>query len=187
MSDDPLLFENREAFRNWLCQNYHLTVGIWLVFGKAGRLRTLTADEALEEVLCFGWIDGQLQSIDDQKYLKRFTPRRKGSVWSERNRALAGKLIANGRMTEAGQAAIDQAQKAGTWDNPKPAPISEAQIEGLVQALSGAEKALANFLKMPLSVQRTYTALYLDAKKEETRKKRLEKIIERLNENKKPM
>ncbi len=90
-------------------------------------------------------------------------------------------------MAEAGQAAIDQAQKAGTWDNPKPAPISEAQIEGLVQALSGAEKALANFLKMPLSVQRTYTALYLDAKKEETRKKRLEKIIERLNENKKPM
>jgi len=64
-----------------------------------------------------------------QKYLKRFTPRRKGSVWSERNRALAGKLIANGRMTEAGQAAIDQAQKAGTWDSLKPAPISEAHID----------------------------------------------------------
>jgi len=56
MSNAPLLFENRDAFRNWLCQNHHLSAGIWLVFGEAGQLKTLTADEALEEVLCFGWI-----------------------------------------------------------------------------------------------------------------------------------
>ncbi len=187
MKNDQLLFENRESFRKWLFQNHHISPGIWLVFGKAGKLKTLTADEALEEALCFGWIDGQLKSIDDQKYLKKFTPRRKGSVWSERNRKLVKKLIENGTMTEAGQAVVDQAQKKGTWDRPRPAPISETQIETLTKALSGAEKALANFLKMPLSVKRTYTALYLDAKKEDTRKKRLEKIIERLNENKKPM
>ena len=187
MKNGQLLFENRESFRKWLLQNHHISPGIWLVFGKAGKLKTLTADEALEEALCFGWIDGQLKSIDDQKYLKKFTPRRKGSVWSERNRQLVKRLIDNGTMTEAGQAVIDQAQKTGTWDRPRPAPISETQIEILTKALSGAEKALANFLKMPLSVKRTYTALYLDAKKEDTRKKRLEKIIERLNENKKPM
>jgi uncharacterized protein YdeI (YjbR/CyaY-like superfamily) len=187
MKNDQLLFENREAFRKWLFQNHHISPGIWLVLGKAGRLKTLTADEALEEALCFGWIDGQLKSIDDQKYLKRFTPRRKGSVWSERNRKLVKKLIENGTMTEAGQAVIGQAQKQGTWDKPRPAPISETQIEVLIQALSEAEQALANFMKMPLSVKRTYTALYLDAKKEDTRKKRLEKIIERLNENKRPM
>jgi uncharacterized protein YdeI (YjbR/CyaY-like superfamily) len=187
MSNDQLLFETREAFRNWLFRNHHLSSGIWLVLGKGGRLKTLTADEALEEALCFGWIDSQLKSIDDQKYLKKFTPRRKGSVWSERNRELVKKLIENGTMMEAGQVVIDQAQKEGTWDRPRPAPISETEIGVLTQALSGAEKALANFLKMPLSVKRTYTALYLDAKKEDTREKRLEKIIERLNENKKPM
>lgn len=187
MKNDQLLFENREAFRKWLFENHHLSSGIWLVLGKAGKLETLTADEALEEALCFGWIDGQLKSIDDQKYLKKFTPRRKGSVWSERNRKLVKKLIENGSMMKAGQAVIDRAQKQGSWDSPRPAPISETEIEVLVQALSGAEKALANFLKMPPSVKRTYTAFYLDAKKEDTRKKRLEKIIERLNENKKPM
>lgn len=186
-NDDQLLFENREAFRKWLSENHHLSSGIWLVFGKAGKLKTLTADEALEEALCFGWIDGQLKSIDDQKYLKKFTPRRKGSVWSERNRKLAQKLIENGGMTKAGQAVIEEAQKQGSWDSPKPAPIMETQIEVLVQALSGAEKALANFLKMPPSVKRTYTAFYLDAKNKDTKKKRIEKIIERLNENKKPM
>ncbi len=187
MKNDQLLFENKKGFRKWLLENHHLSSGIWLVFGKAGKLQTLTADEALEEALCFGWIDGQLKSIDDKKYLKKFTPRRKGSVWSERNRKLVKKLKENGSMTKAGQAVIDQAQKQGGWDSPRPAPISEAQIEVLVQALSGAKKALANFMKMPPSVKRTYTALYLDAKKEDTRKKRLEKIIERLNENKKPM
>lgn len=187
MKNDQLLFENRQAFRKWLFENHHLSSGIWLFFGKAGKLKTLTADEALEEALCFGWIDGQLKSIDDQKYLKKFSPRRKGSVWSERNRKLARKLIENGSMTEAGQVVIDQAQKQGSWDSPRPDPISEKQIEILIQALSGAEKALMNFLKMPPSVKRTYTALYLDAKKEDTRKKRLEIIIERLNENKKPM
>lgn len=185
--DEPLLFEDREAFRAWLAQNHRVNPGIWLVLGKAGRLKTLTADEALEEALCFGWIDGLVKSIDDQKYIKKFTPRRKGSAWSERNRNLAKKLIENGTMTGAGQAAIEQAQKDGTWDTPKPNPISEAQVEILISALSGAEKASANFLKMSPSVQRTYTAFYLDAKTDETRKKRLEKIIERLNENKKPM
>lgn len=187
MRNDQLVFETRDAFRNWLVENHRVSPGIWLVLGKAGNLRTLTANEALEEALCFGWIDGQMQSLGAQKYLKRLTPRRKASAWSERNRKLATKLIADGAMTEAGHAAIAQAQKSGTWDRPKPAPISETQIAILVKALSGTGKALANFLNMPPSVKRTYTALYLAAKKEETRNKRLERIIERLKENKKPM
>ncbi|MCU0522392.1 MAG: YdeI/OmpD-associated family protein [Anaerolineae bacterium] len=187
MQNDELLFEDRDAFREWLLRNHDTSSGFWMVLGKAGKLKTLTADEALEEALCFGWIDGQLKSVDDQSYLKRFTPRRKGSVWSERNRELAHNLIEKGVMTEAGQAAIDRAKGEGTWERPGPAPISDAQVEVLIQALSGAEKALANFLAMPPSVQRTYTALYLDAKKEDTRTKRLQGIIERLNDNKKPM
>ena len=90
-------------------------------------------------------------------------------------------------MTEFGISAIEQAKKQGTWDIARAEPVSDSQIEILVKALNSTEPALSNFLNMPLSVKRTYTAAYLDAKKEETRIKRLETIIERLNENKKPM
>ncbi len=90
-------------------------------------------------------------------------------------------------MTEYGMAAVEQAKKSGNWDTPKAEPINDEQIGILISALSGAELALSNFMKMPISVKKTYTALYLDAKKEDIRIKRLEKIIERLNENKKPM
>ena len=187
MKDDQLVFENRAAFRKWLVENHQKSPGIWLVLGKSAKVKTLTANEALEEALCFGWIDGQLRSLGADKYVKRFTPRRKASVWSERNRKLAENLIRDGFMTAAGQAAIEEARKKGTWDRPKPERISEAQIDLLTKALSGSPKALANFLKMSPSVRRTYAGFYLDAKAEETRKRRLAGIVERLNENKKPM
>jgi uncharacterized protein YdeI (YjbR/CyaY-like superfamily) len=187
MEDDQLVFENRAAFRKWLVQNHQKSPGIWLVFSKDAEIKTLTANEALEEALCFGWIDGQLQSLGAKEYLKRFTPRRKRSVWSERNRKLAQKLTEEGVMTAAGRAAIAQAQELGTWEKPKPAPISEVQVGVLTDALSGSGIALTNFLNMSASVRRTYTASYLAAKSEDTRKRRLEQIIERLKENKKPM
>jgi len=90
-------------------------------------------------------------------------------------------------MTEYGIAAIERAKKEGTWDVPKGEPVSDSQIEVLIKALQGDEPALSNFMKMSPSVRRTYTAHYLDAKKEETKVRRLQKITERLNENKKPM
>ena len=187
MADDRMVFESRNAFREWLAQNHQNSPGIWLVLGKCAEVKTLTANEALEEALCFGWIDGQLQSLGEKEYLKRFTPRRKRSVWSERNRKLARKLINEGVMTAAGQAAITRAQELGTWDAPKPEPVSEADVGILTEALSGSSAALTNFLSMSASVQRTYAASYLDAKSEDTRKRRLERIIERLRENRKPM
>jgi len=185
--EEQELFPNREGFRKWLFENHGANKGVWLVFGKGGRLKTIKPDEALEEALCFGWIDGQIKNIDAEKYLKKFTPRTKDSRWSETNKTMVAQLISNGKMTEYGVAAIKQAKSKGIWDIPKEAPISDNQIEILTDALQSADLALANFLRMPVSVKRTYTALYLDVKKEETRIRRLEKIIERLNENKKPM
>jgi uncharacterized protein YdeI (YjbR/CyaY-like superfamily) len=187
VKDDQLVFEDRAAFRSWLHDNHGTNPGIWLVLGKGGSLKTLTANEALEEALCFGWIDGQIRSVDGDAYLKRFTPRSKRSVWSERNRGLAHRLIAEGAMTAAGQAAIDRAKELGTWDQPDSAPVTEAQVAILTDALAGTGKALANFLSMSASVQRTYTGFYLAAKKEETRRNRLQRIIERLEQNLKPM
>jgi len=96
-------------------------------------------------------------------------------------------LTENGKMTASGIAAVELAKKGGQWNTREALSISEEQVGILISALSGASLALSNFMKMPDSVKRTYTALYLDAKKEGTRVKRLEKIIGRLNENKKPM
>jgi uncharacterized protein YdeI (YjbR/CyaY-like superfamily) len=185
--EEQLLFSDREAFRQWLITHHDINKGFWMVFGKGGKIKTLTADEALEEALCFGWIDGLIKSVDDTKYIKKFSPRRKGSNWSDRNKGLADKLIKNGLMTDPGMKTIEEAKKSGEWLKPKREPVGDNQIEILIKALDGAEPALSNFLNMPLSIRRTYTGFYLDAKKEEIRVNRLKKLIERLNENKKPM
>jgi uncharacterized protein YdeI (YjbR/CyaY-like superfamily) len=186
--EDQLLFADREAFRQWLLKNHDSHPGFWMVLGKAGKLKTLTSAEALEEALCFGWIDNLIKTVDETKYLKKFTPRRKDSVWSEVNKGLVKKLVENGKMTKHGLKLIDTAKKSGAWDNPQKRPvITQDQIEMFTALLKDCEPAYTNFLNMPLSVKQTYTISYLDAKQEETRKNRLNKIIGRLNENKKPM
>lgn len=83
---EMLSFSDRAQFREWLSANYISGLGVWLLFGKAGGPQTLTAAEALEEALCFGWIDGQMQRIDDKSYKKYFSPRRANSNWSEKTR-----------------------------------------------------------------------------------------------------
>jgi uncharacterized protein YdeI (YjbR/CyaY-like superfamily) len=185
--EEQLLFADRVEFREWLVANHSNSKGVWLTFGKSGQLRTIKAEEALEEALCFGWIDGQMRSIDETRYIKKFTPRRKGSRWSEKNKRIAVRLIEEGLMTEKGLAAIEQAKKDGIWDSAKPEPISDEQIAALIEELKGSEPALSNFQNMSRSIRATYTAHYLSAKSNETRKRRLEQIIDRLNENKKPM
>lgn len=185
--EEKMEFVDRNQFRNWLLKNHNESSGIWITFDKTGKIKLLKPNEALEEALCFGWIDGQIKSINEEKYQKKFTPRRKGSRWSEKNKELTKNLIANGNMTEYGLIAIEQAKKDKTWDTKKGEPISDEQVRDFIKLLEGFEPALTNFLKMPPSVKKTYTAFYLDAKKEETKINRLNKIVERLNENKKPM
>ncbi len=181
------IFPSKEAFHKWLKENHDTCDGLWLIFSKTDKLFTITYDQALEEALCFGWIDGQIYRIDDTKYKRKFTPRRKRSIWSERNMKIVAQLIKQDRMTASGYAAIERAKKEGMWDAPTAKPISDEQVEVLIHALGGTQPALDNFMKMSPSVKRTYTGFYLDAKKEETKTRRLKRIIERLNENLKPM
>jgi uncharacterized protein YdeI (YjbR/CyaY-like superfamily) len=184
---EQLLFADREEFRKWLSKNHADSPGVWLILGKSGNLKTVKADEALEEALCFGWIDGLIKSIDDTRYIKKFSRRRKGSKWSSKNRKTAEELINSGKMEEPGLVTIEEAKKSGNWDLPERETATDEQVEILIKAINGTEPALSNFLNMPLSVRRTYTMFYLDAKKEDTRVRRLKKIISRLNENKGPM
>jgi uncharacterized protein YdeI (YjbR/CyaY-like superfamily) len=181
------LFESREVFRSWLEVNCIVSDGVWLVFGKNGGPKTLTASEALEEALCFGWIDGQIKSIDDKSYMKYFAQRRKKTEWSAKNISLVESLEAAGRMTDYGRAKIEEAKQNNCFQAKKRLEITEEHINQLISELKEIEPAYSNFLAMSTSVKRIYTANYLETKSEEARKNRLHKIIERLNQNLKPM
>jgi len=182
-----MTFENRKTFRNWLVKNHYLSEAVWLVFGKKGNLETLHPDEALQEALCFGWIDGLIKSIDDTRYVKRFSHRNKSSHWSQRNKDFTEILIVDNLMTKFGLEEIERAKKNSKWFIAERKPITQEQVEALIKNIGGVEPALTNFLKMSSSVQKTYAIHYLSAKKEETKKRRLLKIIDRLNNNLKPM
>lgn len=180
-------FASREEFREWLSENCRSSEGVWLLFGKPGGPKTIKAGEALEEALCFGWIDGQMQRIDDSSYKKYFSPRREKSKWSEKNKALVKSLEERGLMTDSGREKVAQAQKNGQWYAPQPAAVTEEQIARLSALLEGYEPAWTNFQAMPLSVKKTYTRAYLDAKTDAGRERRIAWMVERLNKNLKPM
>ena len=182
-----LLFISREDFRKWLQENCRSSAGVWLIFGKADSPKTIKANEALEEALCFGWIDGQMQSIDDKTYRKYFALRRNNSKWSDKNKATVEILEKKGIMTDYGRAKIMEAQKNGQWEVSNPLTISDEQIILLSDLLREHQLAYTNFQAMSPSVRKTYTRAYFDAKTEEGRSKRLLWMIERLNKNLKPM
>ena len=185
---DIMEFADRQEFRKWLDDNCLSSGGIWLLFGKAGGPKTIKAGEALEEALCFGWIDGQMEKIDDKTYKKYFSMRREKSKWSEKNKALAQKLEEQGRMADPGRKKIEDAKKNGQWDAVNPlAVITEEQIARLSELLESYEPAYTNFLAMPLSVKKTYTRAYFDAKTDAGREKRIAWMVDRLNKNLKPM
>ena len=184
---DVMEFANREEFRNWLAEHCLASDGVWLLFGKAGGPQTIKAADALEEALCFGWIDGQMQSIDDKTYRKYFARRREKSKWSEKNKALVKSLEERGLMTDFGRQKIEEARQNGQWDAPKAAPISDEQITCVAELLVAYEPAFTNFQAMPLSVKKTYTKAYFAAKTDAGRETRIAWMVDRLNQNLKPM
>lgn len=187
-SDTPeLLFASRKDFREWLSDNARTSTGVWLVFGKTKAVMTLTATEALEEALCFGWIDGQMKSIDDTKYMKYFARRRAKSVWSGKNKETVQALREKGLVTELGELAISLAIQNGTWVTQKRTPITDEQIESLAKKLRDVSPAYENFMNMSPSVRRTYTGAYLAPKSDEARQRSFDRIVDRLNKNLKPM
>jgi uncharacterized protein YdeI (YjbR/CyaY-like superfamily) len=182
-----LIFIARAEFRAWLSQNALSDEGIWVVFGKDKSVPTLTAAEALEEALCFGWIDGKMQSIDDSSYMKYFKQRSKNSVWSEKNKGLTDKLEANKLMTDFGRAKIREAKENGQWSAAKAEPLTEDAIETFIELLRPHAFAFDNYKKMSKSVQKTYALSYVATKTESGREKRLQTILERLLLNLNPM
>ena len=143
-----LQFLSRSDFRTWLVENAKMSDGVWLVFGKTKEVVTLTANDALEEALCFGWIDGQMKSIDNTKYVKYFARRRAKSPWSEKNKKTVEILREKGIMTEMGEKAVEIAKTNGEWEANKRDPITNEQVEALAEKLVGISPAFENFNKM---------------------------------------
>jgi len=182
---DGLHIAHRDNWRTWLEKNNDIMREIWLIFHKKHTGKpNISYDEAVEEALCFGWIDSIIKKIDDQKFVRKFTPRKPGSKWSESNKKRASKMIDEGKMTEAGMALINQAKDRGTWQK-SPQLKRDFTIPRYVEtALESNEKALKNFNKLAKSYKKQYIGWVDSAKREETRKRRLAEVINALEKNK---
>jgi uncharacterized protein YdeI (YjbR/CyaY-like superfamily) len=174
-----LLVPDIEAWRAWLVNHHHDDAGVRLVLAKKGTATptSLSYTEALEEALCYGWIDGQVGRRDSTTYIQRFTPRRPTSRWSKNNVVLAGQLMQTGRMQPAGQACIDLAKKDGRWDAAYHGAASIEVPADLLEALEAEPRAQAAFAT--LSGQNRYAILYRleTAKRPGTRAARIEKFV----------
>jgi len=182
-----LLFEKRSDFRKWLEQTDMHSEGIWLIFSKTKSIKSITANEALEEALCFGWIDGLIKSIDDEKYKKYFAPRRKGSKWSAKNKEIIARLIKDNQVEKNGLLAIERSKKDGSWDSNDDNTITEEKYQMFESKIANNKEAAANYRKMPKSIRKQFAGLYFEPKKEDTRNRRLLELIDLLERNVKPM
>jgi uncharacterized protein YdeI (YjbR/CyaY-like superfamily) len=178
-----LFFRSAGAFEKWLERNSETSSGLWIrIAKKDSGLKSVTHAEALDVALCHGWIDGQRKSHDDATFLQKFTPRGAKSIWSKINRAKALALIDEGRMRQAGLAAIEMAKRDGRWDAAYDSHRTAVPSEELQTALARKPKAKAFFAT--LNSQNRYAILFRiqTAKKSETRKKWIEKFVAMLEE-----
>jgi uncharacterized protein YdeI (YjbR/CyaY-like superfamily) len=167
---------DRVTWRGWLAEHAATETEIWLVYFKKHTGKpTVPYLDSLEEALCFGWVDSLIQKIDEEKYARKFTPRKTGSEWSDVNRRLVAKLVREGRMTEAGLARVDF--PLPDVDAPRPRLPSLPLPDWLEAGLKASPHAWENFEKLPPSHQRRYIGWISDAKREETRQKRIREAI----------
>ncbi len=185
--DKAHFFASSREWRKWLGQNYDREKEAWLIHYKKGsRKSAISYDEAVEEALCFGWIDGKMKSVDDEKFILKYSPRKAKSVWSKLNKEKAEKLIKSGRMTDAGLAKIEEAKKNGYWDIAYTNRSKEKISSDLEKALLESTEAWNNFQHFANSYRNMYIFWVNDAKTEETRKKRIKEIVKWSLLNKKP-
>jgi uncharacterized protein YdeI (YjbR/CyaY-like superfamily) len=172
---------NRAKWRAWLKENHSSSTEAWLIFAKKGSGESsVSYEEAVQEALCFGWIDGLVKRFDEKHYMQRFTPRKANSTWSELNRKRFEKLVAEGRMTAAGLA-----KPPATTS--KTIPLSQRSDRPpayLRKTLKENEPAWTNFEKLPPSHRKAYIGWIDEAKKEETRQRRIAEAIALLKQKK---
>lgn len=184
-TDHPTFpFANKRKWAGWLAKQHDKSTGVWLKLAKKNTgITSITYEEALDVALCYGWIDGQKRSFDDQYWLQKFTPRGPKSIWSKINTEKVERLIASGDMKPAGLKAVELAKQDGRWDAAYASQKSISVPEDFQSALDKHKKAKEFFATLN-SVNR-YAILFRihNAKKPETRAKKIQQFIEMLENN----
>jgi len=190
MDEKPRLFKTRQAWREWLARNHDRSKGLWLAYYKKGTgKRSVTYEEALQEALCYGWIDSTVGRIDEERYKQKYTPRNVKSVWSASNKARIEKLISEGRMAPPGLAKVEAAKRNGSWESfddiDRIGRGADAPSD-LLKALSREPRAKAAFEGRPPSEKKLWAYWVLSAKRPETRARRVEETVKRVLAGRRP-
>lgn len=186
-ANPSLHVESAEQFRRWLVKNGRKVSEIWLeIRKKQSEQPGIFYEEAVDEALCFGWIDGKMKSVNEDMFVLRFSPRRKNSVWSKSNRERAERLIAAGRMEKQGFEAIEQARANGRWSSAYSSREKPDVPVDLEQALARSPLAQRNFQGMSNSHRLMYVRWVLEAKRPQTRERRIAEVLRRAKQNRRP-
>lgn len=176
-----IAFETPEAFEAWLLENEGNLEGLWIkIFKKDAKKKTITYAEALDVALCYGWIDGQKKTFDEEAWLQKFTPRRAKSIWSKVNIGHVERLTNEGRMRPAGLKAVEQAKADGRWERAYDSQSNMTIPDDFLKEIANNKEAEAFFLTLNKSNLFSIGFRLQTAKKQETRDKRMREIIEML-------
>jgi len=183
----PILpFANKKKWTDWFVKQHDKSTGVWLKLAKKNTgIASITYEEALEVALCYGWIDGQKGSFDDQYWLQKFTPRGPKSIWSKINTEKVERLIKSGDMMPAGLKAIEAAKKDGRWDAAYASQKNIGIPEDFQSALEKSKKAKEFFATLKSSERYSFLFRIQTAKKAETRAKHIQQFVEMLARNEK--
>lgn len=180
----PLVLADLDAWREWLIENEYSSQGVWVLMAKKNVTSptSLSYQDALEEALCGGWIDGQRRSFDATTFVQRFTPRRPRSDWSKRNVEIIGSLEVDGRLRDRGRAEVRLAQDDGRWENAYPRQSEAIVPDGLRDALAEAPAAQSAFDTLNRVERFTAMLPILTARTEATRARIIARLVDRLGE-----
>jgi len=188
---ERIYFNNDKSFRSWLKKNHDKSPGVWIIFYKKHvKIECIKYRVALEEALCFGWIDSIVKKIDNDQYVRKFTPRKNTSKWSELNKKIVIGKVEKGKMTSEGLKKIDSYLKTGRVDWEKK-EINENESKNsdipdfIIEEFAQNEPALTNFNTLAQTYKQHYILWITDAKMEKTIQKRLKESVKLLKENKK--
>ncbi len=179
MAPDSCFFRNQVEWRRWLDNNHDTRTEVWILTYKTHTGKPcISYPEALDEALCYGWIDSRVRRIDDEKHLMRFAPRKTSSIWSKKNRRRVEELIKEGRMTVHGLEKVEAAKKNGQWAKAIAPGTPPRMPKELKDALMSNQKAWKNFQALAKSYRTSYIYWVITAKRDETRRKRIRTVVD---------
>jgi uncharacterized protein YdeI (YjbR/CyaY-like superfamily) len=182
-----IYISERDDWRDWLAENHDASPGVWLIYYKKHTgIARIAYDDAVEEALCFGWIDSTVRRLDNQRYAQKFVPRRPKSNWSSHNRARAEKLMASGAMAKPGLKKIEAARETGAWDRALEDRVDRPVPPELERVLAADPKAAAEFARLAPTARKYLINWISGAKRQETRDRRAAKAVDRMREGKNP-